>query len=774
MVALQFPQSSQQEKFLANVEAEELVLGGCLFDSKAIAKVLKTLSAHHFYVSSHQEIFGVILELYHEGLSIDLLIVQDRLEEKGLLEKVGGLSRLAQLIERTVSAANIDSYAEIIIKYWEKRQLRDIALETLELLNNSDDSPKDLQDRIIQQTKALKTEGTRSPLALGIERAKQILLDEGLSDLEMKVQLENLRQELNINSYNWKKDYILPLEKQLNLDETIDLKKELEILNKVNKVTLDLYKIFDPQLTNPLLTLARWLNLRPETYLTALLCGVSGVHSPQTRLILNQDWDFSVTANLFGGIVAPSSQKKSPVIRSIITKPLRELQRRAKEQYERDLIDYQKLLDRYEELKKDKNKDLLKEEFPDGKPSEPKLKLYYFTNATTEGIVKQVKAHPDQGLLYLKDELAGVFKSMNQYRKGSDQEDYLSFYDATGTTNLRSDDNSKSDVDGVLLSIFGSIQPKVLQKLLGNGDDENGQWARFIFVNQPMSASVMSSDGGSFNINPLLVDLYDRISQFAPNTYRLSHEAFKVYCEAYNKYERLRCSLDTSEPMSHVWGKAEGLVGKLALNLHCIEYALKGEVPPAIVERHTIDNAIELAEFYAAQVEAIYSQHEKELPANLVKVLEVIDRTGTNSVSARDIHQSLSTSKKKDISCEDIRNWFKKLVELGEGVIEGVGRQVRFSRKIEKPAYTAYNAHKEKSEQLLSTPEPENSKKENVGNVGNVVSFSKQGFRVGDIIKFNYNGQEKQGELIGFSDDGRLIVHVKGEKIYYVPERFEN
>ncbi len=456
---------------------------------------------------------------------------------------------------------------------------------------------------------------------------------------------------------------------------------ELEQLRNATQLSLDLSSVVPPPLAEPIKKLAHWLNLRPECYLMALLAGISILHDTETELVLHRDWDFTVTPNLFAAIVSPSAQKKSPIIKAMVTKPLRRLQKKARKEYKQAMQQYEIDLARYEQLKRNKDAAALEQEFPDGRPVEPRMKLYYFTNATGEGIINQVAAHPNQGILYLKDELAGVFKSTNQYRngRGSDEEDILSYYDGTGGTVLRAN-GTQADLDGLLLGILGSIQPGVLQKLLGDFEDSNGNWARFMFVWQPLAASSMVPDGGKFDLTELIAWLYeelDRTSALAPKQYSLTPDAFKLFCEAYNSLERRRIDPATPPAMQNVWGKSEGRIGKLALDLHRIEAAFLGQPPSPTIGRNTIKAAIALTYFSAQQVQAIYAMLgcENSLSPLLAKVLDLAERKG-DWVTARDVQ--LAFTLKKRPKAKVVRQWFKELAELDQGTTQGQGRQVKF------------------------------------------------------------------------------------------------
>ena len=107
----------------ANIEAEEAILGGILLDPAAINTVADILPADAFYVLAHQQIYKAALELYHQEQPTDLMAVSTWLSDRKLLKKVGGITKLSQLLNRTVSAINIDRYTKLVLEKYKRRQL---------------------------------------------------------------------------------------------------------------------------------------------------------------------------------------------------------------------------------------------------------------------------------------------------------------------------------------------------------------------------------------------------------------------------------------------------------------------------------------------------------------------------------------------------------------------------------------------------------------------------------------------------------------------------
>jgi replicative DNA helicase len=133
----------------ANIEAEEAILGGILFDPQAIFQVEASLVPSAFYVSAHQEIYQTALKLYHQGNPTDFMAVSTYLADRDRLDQVGGTAKLAQLLNRTISAVNIDRYVDLVMnKYYRRKVIEaghkivdlgyDSTLELEKLLNDSE------------------------------------------------------------------------------------------------------------------------------------------------------------------------------------------------------------------------------------------------------------------------------------------------------------------------------------------------------------------------------------------------------------------------------------------------------------------------------------------------------------------------------------------------------------------------------------------------------------------------------------------------------------
>ena len=65
-----------------NIEVEQSLLGCMLIDKESIISVSAWLLPEHFYDQRHQLIYATVLDLFNNGLSVDLVTIVDKLKKE--------------------------------------------------------------------------------------------------------------------------------------------------------------------------------------------------------------------------------------------------------------------------------------------------------------------------------------------------------------------------------------------------------------------------------------------------------------------------------------------------------------------------------------------------------------------------------------------------------------------------------------------------------------------------------------------------------------------
>ncbi|OGL94030.1 replicative DNA helicase, partial [Candidatus Uhrbacteria bacterium RIFOXYA2_FULL_41_8] len=122
-----------------NLEAEESLLGCIFIDQESLAKVLDSVRGEDFYKESHRILYESMLELFERHEPIDVLTVGNRLEEKKMLERIGGRTAIVEITNRVSTSAHVANYAKIIQKKATLRRLLQAASRITELGYNEND-----------------------------------------------------------------------------------------------------------------------------------------------------------------------------------------------------------------------------------------------------------------------------------------------------------------------------------------------------------------------------------------------------------------------------------------------------------------------------------------------------------------------------------------------------------------------------------------------------------------------------------------------------------
>jgi replicative DNA helicase len=104
-------------------ESERAVLAAVLLDPRTLASVSGRLRAEDFYFEKHQTLFEAMVALADERVEVDLRTLQAKLEQRGVLERIGGLAYLASLDLDLPDLGRIDAYVEIVKERSVRRRL---------------------------------------------------------------------------------------------------------------------------------------------------------------------------------------------------------------------------------------------------------------------------------------------------------------------------------------------------------------------------------------------------------------------------------------------------------------------------------------------------------------------------------------------------------------------------------------------------------------------------------------------------------------------------
>ena len=112
--------------------AEQAVLGSIFISPEKLIMVREFISPDDFYKYSHKVIFRAMITLADRNDAIDAATVRNILDDQGVLQNIGGLGYIVELVNSVPTSANAEFYAKIVS---EKAMLRDIISKLTDTVN---------------------------------------------------------------------------------------------------------------------------------------------------------------------------------------------------------------------------------------------------------------------------------------------------------------------------------------------------------------------------------------------------------------------------------------------------------------------------------------------------------------------------------------------------------------------------------------------------------------------------------------------------------------
>lgn len=159
------------DKYLPhNFLAEKMILSCLLINSEAIEITLKTISIEVFYFKNHQEIYKALIFMYKNNIPIDILTLITFLQDNGLLQKIGGVKVLIELLSQIPNLVYLEDYLRLLKDKYIRRSLIKLGYETINssyITNISLESMlNDLENKLFNLTNEIKTQKLSSSAEL--------------------------------------------------------------------------------------------------------------------------------------------------------------------------------------------------------------------------------------------------------------------------------------------------------------------------------------------------------------------------------------------------------------------------------------------------------------------------------------------------------------------------------------------------------------------------------------------------------------------------------
>jgi len=370
----------------------------------------------------------------------------------------------------------------------------------------------------------------------------------------------------------------------------------------------------------------------PDYIAAALMVALGSVIGARCALKPKRRDDWIVTPNLWGGVVGDPSTKKTPAL-SVAFKFVDRLEAKEADRHAERMKIHEAEKAAFDArqaavataMKKaalsagNKAMDDAAAKLKDLVPPEEPRQRRYKTNDGTAAKIGDILARSPGGLLVLRDEITGLLASWDKPGNEGDRAFYLEGWNGTGTFNIDRVGRGSQFVPNLCLSVFGGIQPELIQRYLtqmAGSLDNDGRVQRFQLLVYPEPVAWQWRDRYPVKrAREAVRDMFDRLASLDPvldgaapadefvklPSFSFDDDALEFFIEWATDLYRERIAKEQSPLMAQHLAKFEKLFGALALILHLAE----GRVGP--VQKDTAVRASAWCEYLEGHARRIYA-----------------------------------------------------------------------------------------------------------------------------------------------------------------------
>ena len=361
----------------------------------------------------------------------------------------------------------------------------------------------------------------------------------------------------------------------------------------------------------------------PDFPAVASIVSASSVIGARAVIRPKEKDSWEVTPNLWGCVVGRAGVMKTPAVKEILN-PLWKLDAKERQNHELLIADWENEKYLAELIAKDnatKAKGLAsKGEINQAKklivdaqiPTKPVGKRHIVNDSTVESL-QELMAENSWGFLCFRDELYGLFKSMEKNGQEGARSFYLSAYDGNQPFTIDRIGRGSIHIPRTCLSLFGTIQPSRLEEYIrgamqgGMGDD--GLLQRFGLMVYPNAEGEFKyvDEQPNADAKEIAWAVFERLSELQPNgdepnIWRFSKEAQALFLEWFVPFNNELKSGDLHPAMESHLSKYRKLIPALALVFAHIDTPYSNQV----VGVTELARALDWCEYLRSHAERIY------------------------------------------------------------------------------------------------------------------------------------------------------------------------
>lgn len=394
--------------------------------------------------------------------------------------------------------------------------------------------------------------------------------------------------------------------------------------------------LLPPVLRDFVLDEADCMPCSPDFVASALVCALGSVIGASCGIKPKRRDDWLVTPNLFGGVVGDPSSKKTPGINTAL-RFLDRLEARGAERHAAAMKVYEAELAAFEAWQSAIQSAMKKAAGGKGDgvkmeiavadlqglipPDEPRQRRFK-TNDGTVAKIGDILVRSPTGLMVFRDELVGLLASWEKEGNEGDRAFYLEGFNGTGSFNIDRIARGSLFIPTLCLSVFGGIQPDLLERYLSNivnSMDNDDRIQRFQLLVYPDPVGWEWRDRYPVRgAREAVRDLFDHLADFDPVQdgatpgddfvklpyFQFDDGAQDVFIEWSTDLHLNRIAAEKEPLMRQHLAKFEKLFCSLALVLHLAE----GRIGP--VQEDTALRAAAWCGYLEGHARRIYAMAE--------------------------------------------------------------------------------------------------------------------------------------------------------------------